>query len=663
MRKNQSSDIGRFGRLTVDIDVGDDSVSFLRSWGRGGYKHEDALSIVLDGEARFETITDAVVPECAMMNVRRRVGESLVRTARLLEPAESATEQSASYGLEVREHVPVRTSQGDRSLVVYHEIRLNAERDVLTWEVKRESRRSSLSYVLKKRGVKEAYVMNLIDDWEVRGGLDGNALLLSLQGNVNRDAPLLYFVYPEGWDFRFTPSVLEFLRDRRGYSFSQLAEPWDAVERFRDYLDGYVVWDPEVRTSLIVAFTVAGVRNLLVVSPRQIAEAAALGLVCLEDLRGRFRGLSDYDIYRVAKDAYFDSCSNTSVVWMGGEHGDKMKPGVADWGIANRMFFTDLSTSPDQPDERALAGSILESLEPNALVFGWHSYAKDTEEQHVTLCSSFGHRVEGLHSLPNMSFTCHVQTSPGFTFRNNHSVAPDEHCRPERKIYIACVQTDCLGIGAWTRPGRGEIPYAWEVTMNWVWLAPAMMEFFYTQATPNDYFIGALSGPGYMYPKAVPPDKLPPILERANDLMATLDLRIFEIMDYSEGFFHIGTVDLPERILRAYYDRMPQAVGFLNGYGPAGTFFVRDGRPTISFDYYVHPTTPEDHVTADIEELAVLNPSRPYFLLLHVRNFADIRRVVRILERLGDEFEVVPLDRFARMAALEPTFRNQTLEE
>ena len=45
--------------------------------------------------------------------------------------------------------------------------------------------------------------------------------------------------------------------------------------------------------------------------------------------------------------------------------------------------------------------------------------------------------------------------------------------------------------------------------MNYFWLAPAMLEYFYSHATPNDYFIGCLGGPGYVYPKAVPKDTCP----------------------------------------------------------------------------------------------------------------------------------------------------------
>ena len=59
----------------------------------------------------------------------------------------------------------------------------------------------------------------------------------------------------------------------------------------------------------------------------------------------------------------------------------------------------------------------------------------------------------------------------------------------------------------------------------------------------------------------------------------------------------------------------------------------------------------------------MVNPRRPYFLLVHVRNFSDLRRVVRVLGRLPDTFEVVPLDLFLAMAAQAPTFRERFLEE
>ena len=44
---------------------------------------------------------------------------------------------------------------------------------------------------------------------------------------------------------------------------------------------------------------------------------------------------------------------------------------------------------------------------------------------------------------------------------------------------------------------------------------------------------------------------------------------------------------------------------------------------------------------------------------MHVRNFSDIRRVIRILKRLPPEFETIPLDEFLVMAGRHWTFGEQ----
>jgi hypothetical protein len=218
-----------------------------------------------------------------------------------------------------------------------------------------------------------------------------------------------------------------------------------------------------------------------------------------------------------------------------------------------------------------------------------------------------------------------------------------------------------MGLGAWLKPGRGEIPYAWEVETNYTWMAPAMAEYFYSMATPNDFLIGCLSGPGYMYPKAVPPPLLKQLIAVSREQMKTLDLNVFETMDYSEGATVEGNSDLPKSIVDMYYEGMPEAIGFVNGYAPSYTFAVKDGRPFISYDYYLSPERPEADAVADLKELARVNARRPYFELLHIRESSDVKRVKGILDKLGPEFEVVPLDVFIAMAGKDPTFKERFL--
>ena len=503
---------------------------------------------------------------------------------------------------------------------------------------------------------RDATMMRLGPDWSMDGDLPVHSLLISLQGLANRDDARLYFVYPPAWTFTFTESVYDYYQATHNFTFDEIDTVEAALDRFAQYADGYVVWDDSVRTSLIVAFTVAGLDDAVVVNEALVPLVEAYGLKPVDDLRGRYRGQTDAQIFTDAWERYGDRTSDSFVVWMGGVHGRLMEPGVADYGIYHRAFFTDLSANPEDAEEYALADEILGSMDAGGLVLGWHSYLKDTEGQHVTLVSQNALRMEGLNSLPNTSFNTHVPTTPGYTFHNNHNVEPDDVLVPEKKVYVSAVQTDGLGLGAWLKPGRGQIPYAWEVTMNWSWMSPALLQYFYEQATPNDYFIGVLSGPGYMYPKAIPDDKRPLLIEEARKLTDTLDLRVFEIMDYSEGTRTLGNLDLTEEVVDDYYEGMPDAIGFINGYGPANTYDLREGRPLISFDYYLGERRPTEEAVADLQELAYLNRDRPYFLLLHVRQWSTIEHVKGILDQLGPDVEVVPLDTFLKLAASEPDF-------
>ncbi|MFP4384880.1 MAG: GxGYxYP domain-containing protein [Spirochaetia bacterium] len=654
--RDKSSDIGRFSGLIMEINASESEYSITRNWGRGTFTAREAHSFPVKNntlESARSIIDNRAFPANVFMGIFLPVGSE-----RNLTPQYNHSDGE----LRVKEVFSVRSSQGKSEITAQHLYRLDEDGEILVHEVERSTRKKKLTYTYKRKGSRAAYVMELDKDWELTGGLPEKACLLSIQGLVNTGSPLLYFVYPSNWDFRFTPGVYDFLRDKRMYSFKKLAGIEAALSVFRDHIEGYVVWDQAVRSSLITAFTAAGIFRSIVIPEELIPMMERNGIPCTEDLRSIFRGKTDAEIYRWAYERYWNKCSKNSILWMGGEAGNVMKPGVADWGIRHKMFFNDLSTNPASGEEYELARKLFSEMDERSLIFGWHSYKKDTEEQHVTLASSFSHRVEGLHSLPNLSFSSHIPPTPGFVFKNNHNVEPGKKYPAENKVYLSCIQTDCLGIGAWTEPGRGKIPYAWEVTMNWYWLAPAMMEFFYTQATPNDFFIGSLSGPGYMYPKAIPEKDLPGIIQTARELMDKLDLNVFEIMDYSEGFFHMGNADLPKEIVDAYYRGMPDAVGFVNGYGPAYTFTVRNGVPFISYDYYLQPTQTEEDAALDLEELADINTDRPYFLLMHVRNFSDIERVIRIVEKLSPRFEVLPLDVFIKMAGESPTFKERYLD-
>ncbi len=501
-----------------------------------------------------------------------------------------------------------------------------------------------------------AWMMHFNLDWNVAGGLPEKALLVSLQGLANRSAPQLYIVHPPQFQWEITGPLYEFYQRKHGVKFTELASADAALAQFKSCARGYVVWDPAVAASLNVAFTLAGLEDALVVTAAQIPLVERHGLKPIDDLRGRYTGKTDAAIYQDAYNRYWARCAKDRIMLMGGHAGAVRMPAMADWGVREKMFFHDLSANPQHAEELALNRRLLGGLTPGGYVFGWHSYGKDTEEQHTTLLSTYGLRMEGLHNLPNLSFNCQFTFTPGFKFVNNHQVARDARLTAEPKVYLAFVQSDSIGIGVWTKPGRGQLPFAWQVTMNWTEFSPAALEYFHESATPNDYFIGGLSGPGYMYPNHIPAARFPGLMAQAGELMARLDEHVMEIMDNSAADGNLGNTDLTKETVDRYYRAFPQVIGFINGYGPARTRDLRGTQPLISYDYYIDPRRPRAEVTADLNELIALNAKRPYFLLVHVRESNDVNSLIQVTKQLEGPVAIVPVDVFLKLAASNQTY-------
>jgi hypothetical protein len=650
--KAESSDLDYFRQATVEFAVSPGEVT-VTTWRGPKRAVTEKMILKTDGQPQPVAITDGSFADNLFMGLKLPVGGHKEVTARW----------EKGRVLRLTESYPAATSQGTVQLQVARSFELSAHHDLLTCRFTRNTRTTGpeITYIYKRNDADNAYTMKLADDWDIHSRLPEQACLISVQGVVNQKDPLLYFTFGPAYPFNYTEDLLQYLETKRHFSFTRLASVEEAFAAFQHLIKGYVVWDKNVRTSLIVAYTLAGLEQGIVITEEMIPLARKYGFKEIDDFRGRFTGQSDFEIYTWAKNQYWSRCSREVITWLGGVHGSQLMPAAADFGMVNRAFHSDLSARATDTQEYGLTRSLLAEMKPLSMVWGWHSYKKDMEEEMTTLLSSYALTSDGLNTMPNTSFLVKVPPSPGFQFKNQHNVVPGKTYRPEKKIYLALVQTDGLGIGAWVRPGRGSIPMAWEVTMKFLHLSPAMLEFYYTQATPNDYFIGSLSGSSYMYPRAFPPQMLPNEIKRAWGLMEKLDLRVFEIMDYAGDKTEAGDNNLPKTIVDEYFRNMPDAIGFLNGYYAANTFTVRDQRAFISYDYYLPAEKPEEVAAADLTELAAINPARPYFLLMHVRESSDVARVKRITDRLGADFEIVPLDVFLTMAGTNPTFQERYL--
>ncbi len=648
MINRRSSFLDYYQDMTLEIAVNKKDAVIVTKMGPKR-KYEEKLAFTTDGKINQIQIEDGTFATNIHMGLRLPLGAKKQVTANW--------EQDNS--LKVVEKYDFFASQGKKQGEMTYIYRLSPNKDLLTCQIIRSTRKKKpeTKLVFKRYEENNAYLFQMVDDWDIYSKLPEQACWISIQGIVNEKEPLLYFTFGPEYPFNQTADMAKYLETQKNFSFTKLNSLEQGLHTFKDYIKGYIIWDKKERTSLIVAYTIAGLEKGIVVTEDMLPMVKQLGLNEIYDFRGQFTGKTDYEIYSWAKDKYWNRCSRDVIVWLGGVHGTALMPAAADYGMMKQGFCSDLSARSTDTLEFKLTNALLSEMKPLGTVWGWHSYKKDLEEQMTTLVSSYALTSDGLNTMPNTSFFIHVPVSPGYKFKNHHNIVPGKKYIPEKKVYLALVQTDGLGIGSWLKPGRGSIPYAWEVTMKFIDLSPAMMEYYYDQATPNDYFIGSLSGSSYMYPKAFSKKWLPKEIARAADYMKRLDLNVFEIMDYSEGGTETCDNNLPKDIVDEYYKNMPDAIGFINGYRASNTFTIRDKRPLISYDYYLAAEKPEDEVVADLEELVEINSELPYFLLVHVRESSTVARVKSICDKLGNNIELVPLDIFLKMAGENPTYK------
>ncbi|KAH3743128.1 GxGYxYP putative glycoside hydrolase C-terminal domain [Pelomyxa schiedti] len=503
------------------------------------------------------------------------------------------------------------------------------------------------------------YWMQMVDDWYWYSALPDQAFTIGLQGLANRNIPQLYLVYGPNYDFKYTQELFSYYQKTRNMTFTFIETSKEALDIFIDSVKGYVIWDLNVRNSLTVAYTFAGLYDAVVVSEDMIPMVQNADLPLLLDLRGVFTGKSDVEIFQWAYDQYWAQTNKQHIVWLGGDCYPSVKPGVADWGVKNKMFFVDLSCRTTDTDEFTLASQMVSEMDSFPIGWGWHDYCKDMEREYVNLFSSYGGWIHGLNTLPDTSFINLIPLLNDWTFKNPVS---DPFVFDKNMVYIVQKQTDGMGLGAWTDPTRGQIPCAWETQPDDYIYSPSLLEFWYANMTNNDYIMASLSGPGYMYPKKIPADDFHPLLNIALEWMEPLDMHAMSVMDSSEGSTVTGNLDLPKEIVDEYFSWMPNLLGFVNGYAAAYTFAVNDSIPFLSYEYYVDPDTPDDQVVADIQLLASVNVIRPYWMVIHVREFSSISRMEQIFDALGDGFQLLPFDTFMEGAGAYPTYETHYMD-
>jgi GxGYxYP putative glycoside hydrolase C-terminal domain/GxGYxYP third domain/GxGYxYP_N second domain/GxGYxYP_N 1st domain len=495
---------------------------------------------------------------------------------------------------------------------------------------------------------------------------DWRLLLYSLQGLVNRTTPRIYclsVVTDSFW--------LDQMKERGCVESTRPVTPQELLKQFGDDYKGLIVTDPALPASRNVATMLASVSNGLVASPRLARE---LGLPVLEDLRGRWK--TSAEAYRWAFDNLWPRLNHYVIACLWPDH-----LALRDYLVENKVFIFWMSGALDGArkyaspnDEVRLTEELLARMPANIPVMGYPWAGKDMgigEGPGVSLFAEFGKYLVGSIDVTNLSVHSGIEL-------------PDPRQRPAPpapeleagKVYVSLILSDGDNLPVltinnfpqlWADKLRGQFPIGWTMSPSAMMLIPDVVDYYYRTATPNDDFLGAVSGVGYTYPDLYGKRFRPADRRRVYDDFLAQTAEYMKRSD--ERAVWIMNATRPEVIAR-----FAEEIPFLDA------LFPDYGRRVLTADEATYPTarnvpvfhavtgwrmeaTREERIAEMVSDVRRMTPAqRPAFLHVFLLNwFVDLRLIQETLKQLGPEYVAVRPDHLAELWRQEMARRQVTM--
>lgn len=483
---------------------------------------------------------------------------------------------------------------------------------------------------------------------------DVQLAMQTLQGLINREKPVLYLkTCPQDGFWMDWFKERKFIKNTKKYNdYKQL------IAKYKNKIKGVVVTDPALASTKNIATMLAGVDNVIAVSPRL---AKQLGLPIVHDLRGRWT--NDADAYRWIMDNYWDKMNHNlaACLW---PHAN----GVRDYLVQNKAFIfwipgpIDGAKKTSAPEEQMkFVEELLGRLPANIPIMGYSYAGLDIgigEGGGVGLMAEFGKYLVGSVSTANLSLHSGIKV-PAFKQKKPHPMPKLKR----DKTYITFVISDGDNIPVmttvnwpqvWKNKKRGDFPVAWTISPASTLLIPGIMDYYYQTSTPNDIFMAAVSGVGYTYPimyglRYQPSDRqlvFNEFLEQTRYYMQAMDL------------VSINPSNVGSKEISRYAEIIPELTSIFADYGcvvkdySAATGITANNIPVFHAVTSWDPKgTGDQQIDYIVSQIKDIEPDRkPAFMHVFICNwFWDLPMIQKVIDKLGDDYVVVAPDHLAAL--------------
>ncbi|MBN2485772.1 MAG: RICIN domain-containing protein [Bacteroidales bacterium] len=367
-------------------------------------------------------------------------------------------------------------------------------------------------------------------------------LLSSLKGIVNLKQPRM-FVYDGDAHAEGPYSWLNSL----GLNWVEYSDNWQLVAKYKDEVEGLVVYDPAQIHTVNLATILAGEKKALIASPSLLTKLTSepYNFPILDDLRGKYA--NRLEVYQDIFDTYWPAKDHRLLIGIHPEHhqGSLREYAVA---VGAAVIWLD----PEISGESELLNKFFGSMPDGANYMGWWPQ----EAPGVMRGSTYG--------IPTIAsdYCSNLTVHSGMPRQVNVKPVPPKPPL-QNKIYVAFVLSDGDNLQfvehlfkkLWENPDRGLVPLGWTISPAMVDAMPGALNYFHESATDNDNLVSGPSGYGYAYPNFFPDEnELHNFIEKTEEYNRKSGIRVITIWNTITG-------GINEAVGKAFADKAPTTLG------------------------------------------------------------------------------------------------------
>jgi len=411
-------------------------------------------------------------------------------------------------------------------------------------------------------------------------------LFASLEGIVNRTQPQIACVTTVDGEGEFT------WLDLLNLPYN-VTNGYNCILKYKSYVTGLVVTDPNEADTLNLATTIAGVKNELICDPSLLSTLtnAPYNLSINDDLRGKFS--NKYQVYGYLYTNYWSLCTHRIIAGMETNLDGNLRDYLV--AVKSATVWLDPGTSQDV----SLLGMFVSNMSPvNGVYMGWWP----SEGNGLTWIASYGIPVLASDFFRNGSVFSGVQRAI--------NVPPIPPPPPlQNKVYIALVVSD--GDNAqymehvmnmwWQDPARGTLPLSWTADPLVSVFDPAMINYYWSTASTNDCLIAGPSGAGYAHLELWNSANLTTYASASDAYLQRAGMRTITVWDQVNA-----------GIAQAFATNCPTLLGLLDQGGSYNA--VNDGLRTIALNP-TYASTTNQIISAITSASSGWNGTAPLFIV------------------------------------------------